>query len=257
MIVDTHVHVSSRWFEPIETLITLMDMNDVDRAVLVQDVSELNDAYLLSCVSRFPDRVRAIAAVTSATPFDVQRVQRLAEAGIVGLRLHQTFAQGELEAAWEVAAALRLAISCRGTSDGYRSPQFRATVAALRDVPVVLEHLGDTNKPSGDNSASRDPVWNLAPFQNVRLKVPGLGELVPRDIVSVGPSDATPVPNVLRAAYEAFGADRLMWGSDFPLVCGREGYANALQRARGCVASLDGQAVSKVFGDNGTMTFWQ
>src|SRR5947209_6994785 len=147
MIVDTHVHVSSRWFEPIETLITLMDANDVDRAVLVQDVHELNDAYLLSCVSRFPDRVRAIAAVTSATPFDVQRVQRLADAGIVGLRLHQDFVGG-LETAWEVAASLRLAISCRGTSDGYRSSRFRATVAALRDVPVVLEHLGNTNTPS-------------------------------------------------------------------------------------------------------------
>jgi predicted TIM-barrel fold metal-dependent hydrolase len=29
--------------------------------------------------------------------------------------------------------------------------------------------------------------------------------------------------------YEAFGASRIMWGSDFPPVAGREGYRNALQ----------------------------
>jgi predicted TIM-barrel fold metal-dependent hydrolase len=30
-------------------------------------------------------------------------------------------------------------------------------------------------------------------------------------------------------AYDAFGASRIMWGSDFPPVVGREGYRNALQ----------------------------
>ena len=30
-------------------------------------------------------------------------------------------------------------------------------------------------------------------------------------------------------AYEAFGAKRMMWGSDYPPVGGREGYRNSLQ----------------------------
>ena len=30
-------------------------------------------------------------------------------------------------------------------------------------------------------------------------------------------------------AIEAFDANRLMWGSDFPPSAGREGYGNALQ----------------------------
>ena len=33
----------------------------------------------------------------------------------------------------------------------------------------------------------------------------------------------------LGEALSAFGPQRLLWGSDFPLVCAREGYANALQ----------------------------
>lgn len=34
----------------------------------------------------------------------------------------------------------------------------------------------------------------------------------------------------MEMAYAAFGASRLMWGSDFPPVAGREGCRNALQR---------------------------
>ena len=30
-------------------------------------------------------------------------------------------------------------------------------------------------------------------------------------------------------AYEAFGPRRMMWGSDYPPVSGREGYRNALR----------------------------
>ena len=34
-------------------------------------------------------------------------------------------------------------------------------------------------------------------------------------------------------AYDAFGPRRMMWGSDYPPVSGREGYRNALQGVMG------------------------
>jgi L-fuconolactonase len=37
------------------------------------------------------------------------------------------------------------------------------------------------------------------------------------------------IPPFMEMAYEAFGASRVMWGSDFPPVAGREGYRNALR----------------------------
>ena len=33
----------------------------------------------------------------------------------------------------------------------------------------------------------------------------------------------------MEMAYEAFGPKRMMWGSDYPPVGGREGYRNSLQ----------------------------
>jgi L-fuconolactonase len=37
------------------------------------------------------------------------------------------------------------------------------------------------------------------------------------------------IPPFMEMASDAFGASRLVWGSDFPPVAGREGYLNALQ----------------------------
>jgi predicted TIM-barrel fold metal-dependent hydrolase len=37
------------------------------------------------------------------------------------------------------------------------------------------------------------------------------------------------IPPFMEMADDAFGASRLMWGSDFPPVAGREGYRNVRQ----------------------------
>ena len=36
-------------------------------------------------------------------------------------------------------------------------------------------------------------------------------------------------PRLIEMAYDAFGPRRMMWGSDYPPVSGREGYRNALE----------------------------
>ena len=40
-----------------------------------------------------------------------------------------------------------------------------------------------------------------------------------------------PIPPAFQMAYDAFGPQRMMWGSDFPLVNSREGYPFALKLA--------------------------
>ncbi len=35
------------------------------------------------------------------------------------------------------------------------------------------------------------------------------------------------IPPFMQMVYDAFGASRMMWGSAFPPVAGREGYHNA------------------------------
>ena len=36
VIVDTHCHATPYWYEPVEILVKQMELNGVDRAVLIQ-----------------------------------------------------------------------------------------------------------------------------------------------------------------------------------------------------------------------------
>jgi L-fuconolactonase len=50
-------------------------------------------------------------------------------------------------------------------------------------------------------------------------------------------------------AYEAFGPNRMMWGSDYPPVSGREGYGNALRFTMDQLAAKGPDARALIFGD--------
>lgn len=69
----------------------------------------------------------------------------------------------------------------------------------------------------------------LAKYPTVYMKVPGLGEISTRAMPVRTPFPLDDAPPLIEMAIEAFGANRLMWGSDFPPSAGREGYGNALR----------------------------
>lgn len=56
-------------------------------------------------------------------------------------------------------------------------------------------------------------------------------------------------------SLEAFGPARMMWGSDFPPVSGREGYGNAIAFARHHMAIPDPTLRAHLLGGTATR-FW-
>ena len=70
----------------------------------------------------------------------------------------------------------------------------------------------------------RRRALGLARFPHVFIKVPGLGEFCRRSMPVTEPFPfVLPVPPLLDLAFGAFGPGRMMWGSDYPPVSGREG----------------------------------
>jgi L-fuconolactonase len=65
-------------------------------------------------------------------------------------------------------------------------------------------------------------MLNLARFPNTYVKIHGIGEICPP------PFPYQDIPPFMDMAYEAFGPQRMTWGSDYPPVSLREGYSNAL-----------------------------
>ena len=76
----------------------------------------------------------------------------------------------------------------------------------------------------------------LANHPNTYLKVGGLGEISTRPSVLLPEFRFDDTPPLIEMAYDAFGPRRMMWGSDYPPVSGREGYRNALQGVMGHAA---------------------
>jgi L-fuconolactonase len=250
-IVDTHCHVSPIWYEPLESLLYQMDRCGVEQAVLVQMQGQVDNDYQFACVRRHPDRLAAVVIVDTDRP-DAASLARLAEQGAAGVRLRPTTRSpgDDPLAIWRAAEALGLPISVGGDALSFAAPAFAQVVGAVSGVPIIIEHLGSVNHPDGEAPPYplRQQVFALARHPHVHIKFHGLGELCPRGALD------QPIPleranlALLDLAYTAFGPARLMWGSDYPPVSGREGYANALRWPQAYFQDKPQDAQTEIFG---------
>jgi L-fuconolactonase len=256
MTVDSHTHVSMRWFEPVEVLLFQLDRHGIEQAVLVQFSGEYDNGYQSECARRYPDRLVSVVSVDAADPDAVSRLTDLAGEGATGVRLRPTArsAGDDPLAVWRAAESLGLAVSCLGRSADFAGPEFAALLGEVPRLRVVLEHLGELRRENAALTVAQVErvCAAMAPFPNVSVKVHGFGEGAARaaDISRSVFADPEPAAKVLRA-YDVLGPERLMWGSDFPPSSGREGYTGAYRhplealRAHGMTAA--GEA--SIFGD--------
>ena len=119
-------------------------------------------------------------------------------------------------------------VSSLGGVDDFASNEFSSLVAELPDLSLIVEHLAGVGQGAQAPYSTFKKALALANYPNTYIKVGGLGE------ISVRPSELKPgfafdyTPPLIEMAYDAFGPRRMMWGSDYPPVSGREGYRNAL-----------------------------
>ena len=141
-------------------------------------------------------------------------------------------------------------------SAGFASDEFARTIESVPKLSIVIEHLGGLNRPAETDAeeAVRRKVFGLARFPNTCIKIHGLGEFSRRAMPAKEPLPfVEPIPTTLQEAYEAFGPSRTMWGSDYPPVSGREGYANALSFTRDELRGKNG--LDDVFGGTALRVF--
>lgn len=262
-LVDAHAHVSDVWYEPAEALLAQMDRHGVGAAVLIQLLGQFHNEYQQGCLRRFPGRFASVVAVDPAAEGALAALDALARDGATGLRLRPISRSPGADplAIWRRAEALGLAISCVGNSAQFAAPEFEAVVAAVPRLPIVLEHLAGQSRPDADDAEAdaRRRAFGLARHPNVLLKLPGLGELVARrpSLPATGSALADGAQVLVRAALDAFGPERLLWSSDFPVVSSREGYGAALSGVRDLLASLPPADRAAVLGGNARRVFFR
>jgi predicted TIM-barrel fold metal-dependent hydrolase len=90
------------------------------------------------------------------------------------------------------------------------APQMRDAARLVADHPDVQFVLIHAGMPEGDLGAWRAAVEELAPLENLAVKLSGQGTFVHR-------VDRKLIGLVARTSLELFGADRCMFGSNFPI----------------------------------------
>jgi L-fuconolactonase len=256
-IVDTHCHAAQGWFEPIETLMYQMERNGVDKAVLIQIRGKFDNSYELGIKSRNPDKFAVAVLVDNTKPDAPAALEKWAAQGAAGIRLSpmERSVGPDPLAIWRKAAELGLTVSSLGTPAEFGSPEFAAVVKALPDLKIVIEHYAGAKPEPGMDWPGFTRALELAKYPSTSIKIGGFAELLPRPFPYQWPT-FTEEPKALRMIYDAFGPRRMMWGSDFPPVASREGYANALAFPRDRVSYFTAEDKRWIFGET-ALSVWR
>lgn len=240
MIIDSHCHAWPRWpYEPpvpdsdsrgkVEQLLYEMTQNGVDRAVLVCariDHNPDNNEYGAGCVKRYPDRLDMFADVdcswwpTYQAPGAADRLARAAAAYPMKGFTH--YVKGDDDGSWylgdegtaffETARSLGL-IASLAIGAGLQ-PVVRELAARFTEVPFICHHMAGGRVGDAERLGE---ICASAKVPNVYVKMSGFAYAVPERKWEYPYRETH---DVIRALYDAFGPDRMCWGSDYP-VCRR------------------------------------
>lgn len=256
MIVDSHCHIGLSWFEPVESLLDHLDRHDVERAVLVQSLGSLDNSYQAECVAKLPDRLASVVRVGAGPPDVVEALGAEARRGATGVRLRASYIGSE----WmlRAAAELGLTVSCVGRPEEFAASSFAEVARRFGSLPIVIEHLAGLEPLSADYRPDLDDaIMGLGRLPNVHVKFHGLAEFARRvSDAEDGYPFEHPVPDLLARALGAFGAEQMLWGSDYPLACGREGYANALALPMRLLSGGSDRERELLFGGVAKRLYW-
>lgn len=242
-IVDTHMHVwgndEKRYPFPhpyapgfsikdvpheatVEMLIEDMNQNACTHAVLVQVIYHgWDNSYIANCVKQFPDRLRGHGLIDPTDPQVADKLEYwVKEHGLHGMRFSPIYYQNgqhggdewldapETQRLWKMAEKLGSVFNFFIAPQ--QLPKLARMVKAHPEVNITIDHLSQI-----DLGRNPEPQMKLllamARYPNVFVKV--------SELSSVSRSGQYPFPDAypyVKRVYEAFGPDRLLFGTGYP-----------------------------------------
>jgi predicted TIM-barrel fold metal-dependent hydrolase len=108
---------------------------------------------------------------------------------------------------WEHMAQIDMSVCIQTTKIGLAAVE--EILTRFPEVNIILDHLGRPDLTDGPPYAQAAPLWRLARFANLHLKI------TPRTFDLAEKAPASPESFFPKLVAE-YGADRLAWGSNFP-----------------------------------------
>jgi len=250
--IDAHVHVFVRPSKkypretselapadreaPVEQLLEEMEKSGVSKAVLIQlGGYRENHRYLGDCLRKFPKRFAGVGLVDLSSPSPEDELTQLVRTiGVKGIRLSRLGKPGTsmknspAYKLWERCDELGIIVCAYPRSD--QLELFKFFIQEFPNVNVVFDHLGicpsnfsvdQFGRPHIETELpppTMKEILKLSEHENVYVKLSGdyAFSHVPYPYEDMRP--------IYRALYKAYGADRLMWATDFPWIVEEPGY---------------------------------
>lgn len=205
--------------DPLAVYLERMRREGIDRAVIVHPEPYGDDHRLvLDSLAREPERLKGTALFYPDDPDGPAKLEALVrrEPRIIAMRFHahrgkeeylRSFADRGVRALWERAGALGLIVELHIGPDYAR--QAAEAIRTYPDVAVLIDHLAE---PAFGNPVEYADVLDLACFDNVYMKLSGLNHFATDSPLYLSAKPFT------RLVANAFGPDRLVWGSGTPAI---------------------------------------
>ena len=223
----------------------------VTGGVLVQAApTEAETAFLLAQADAHPAVLGVVGWVDFLAADAPARIEQLAcNPRLKGLR---PMLQDMDDAQWilqpALAPALRAMVDCNLVFDALVKPMHLAHLLTLAgrhpDLRIVIDHAGKPGIAAGEWQPWADGMARLAAQTSVFCKLSGL-------LTESGPATAPGAVQLWATHVLAcFGADRLVWGSDWPVLEMAGTYSQWLVETRQLLAGLSPRAQHAVMGGN-------
>lgn len=274
MTVDAHHHVwdlsvrDQDWITgdellPLRRNFTMADLAPearaagVDRTVLVQTVTAADETPELLALAAAHELIGAVVGWTDLTRPDVgdelARLRELPGGGYLRSIRHQV--QGEPDPEWLLRPDVRRGLAAVADAGlvydlvvlPHQLPACATAATDHPDLTFVLDHLGKPPIASGALEPWASAVRNLAALPNTVCKLSGM--VTEADPRSWTVDDLRPYADIV---LTAFGPDRLMFGSDWPVCTLAATYSEVLSSAQELTDAADR---SRIFEGTATRVY--
>ncbi len=243
-IIDPHVHVwkhdpqypfaegarvPERDATP-EMLLDLMKANGVSKTVIIQVIHyRYDNRYLADVLKRYPGTFQGVCRVDPLDPAAPDHLSRLTEQGFRGVRLSPA---GNASGDWIRGALMpplwrrcsQLQVPMTVLAPITRMPDVGLLLETLPELTVVIDHMADCPV---DQPAELEKLIVLRRYPNLYVKISHTWSL------SRQPYPWLDAQELVRRLYHAYGPQRLMWATDWPIIENSSAtYAQALTVVR-------------------------
>jgi len=202
-----------------QMLLDAMDEARVAKAAIVHSSTAYgyDNSYVADAVAAVPQRFTGVYSIDILAPDAIKTFDYWLGRGCTGMRLFTTgstlpdqstwFAEPKTYPFWEHAAAKNIPVCMQMKQKGI--PLLQTIMDRFPKVTMILDHLSQAPYDDGPPYAKADDFFALAKYKQIYIKVTPV-HFRPKSWGKGAPD------TFLGKLIDAFGADRIAWGSNFP-----------------------------------------